>query len=73
MSQDDCAPERRDFLKALIGAVSTTGFAGASTFLIDGAPARGATAPNDPYKPSYFNDAEWRFINAAVDRLNSIE
>jgi gluconate 2-dehydrogenase gamma chain len=71
MEHDDWIPERRGFLKAVFGAVSAAGLTGAATgaVLAGAAPADAATPPTDPYKPTYFNDPEWRFVNAAVDRL----
>lgn len=32
-------------------------------------PPAPATATNKPYAPTYFTDAEWAFIQAAIDRL----
>ena len=71
MSQDDSGPKRRDFLKTVLAAASTASFAGAPTgALLAGATAARADSSSDgAYKPSYFDDVEWRFINAAVDRL----
>jgi len=70
MSNDKLVSERRGFLKTILMA-STVGFTGGSTgsFLLGGTPAH-ADAPSDgAYTPQYFNDAEWRRVNAAVDRL----
>ena len=71
MADDDWIPERRGFLRAVLGAVSAAGLSGAATgALVPGAPpAHAAAPPADPYEPTYFNDPEWRFLNAAVDRL----
>jgi gluconate 2-dehydrogenase gamma chain len=61
--------ERRGFLKSIVG-VSAAGLAGAVGILPDRHDEAHAAATDvQPYKPNYFNDAEWRFINAAVDRL----
>jgi gluconate 2-dehydrogenase gamma chain len=54
---------RRDFLKvAAPAAIAVT----------QGLASAQAASPADPqakYSPVYFNETEWRFINAAVDRL----
>jgi gluconate 2-dehydrogenase gamma chain len=54
---------RRDFLKvAAPAAIAVTqGLAPAQSAAPPG--------PQEKYSPVYFNETEWRFINAAVDRL----
>jgi gluconate 2-dehydrogenase gamma chain len=71
MTHDDRVPERRDFLKSVLGAMSVAGLAGGTTgsFLSTAARAHAATPATEVYKPTYFTEAEWRFLNAAVDRL----
>ena len=71
MPHDDLASERRGFLRSILGAVSAAGLAGAATSppLTGSTPAYASSPSDGSYKPNYFNDAEWRFINAAVDRL----
>jgi gluconate 2-dehydrogenase gamma chain len=61
--------ERRGFLKGIVG-VSAAGLAG-SVGIVPGPhdEARAATPDVEHYQPNYFNDTEWRFVNAAVDRM----
>jgi gluconate 2-dehydrogenase gamma chain len=67
MSDQDHRRERRSFLRLAIGAVPGALLAtGGTGTALAGADA--AAAAND-YKPTYFTDGEWQFINAAVDRL----
>jgi gluconate 2-dehydrogenase gamma chain len=52
---------RRDFLKVAAPA--------AIAITQSGVPARPAEDAAAPYAPTFFNAAEWKFINSAVDRL----
>jgi len=52
---------RRDFLKVAAPA--------AIAITQSGVPARPAEDAPAPYAPTFFNAAEWKFINSAVDRL----
>jgi|SRR5580692_1084874 gluconate 2-dehydrogenase gamma chain len=55
--------DRRQFLLGVVPAATlgTLGVAGCSS--------NGPTPPSSSYAPTYFNTAEWAFINAAVARL----
>lgn len=67
----DSSPPRRRFLQKVVAVVpASTLAAGAATWetaQADTGTSAASTAPD--YKPTYFADAEWRFINAAVDLL----
>jgi gluconate 2-dehydrogenase gamma chain len=52
---------RRDFLKVAAPA--------AIAITQSGVPARPAEDAPAPYAPTFFNAAEWKFVNSAVDRL----
>jgi gluconate 2-dehydrogenase gamma chain len=71
MTHDDRVPERRDFLMRVLGAMTVAGLSGSTpgSLLPNVARAHAATPATEVYKPTYFTDAEWRFLNAAVDRL----
>lgn len=65
-------PTRRSLIKGMVFIpIGVAGAAGAvrglqSANAADAVAAEGK--PND-YKPTFFNDVEWRFLGAAVDRL----
>jgi len=68
MSNGDAFPHRRSFLKgALVPATALLG-GGADAIFPRAAAADSASAFGN-YQPTYFTDAEWKFINAATDRL----
>src|ERR1700723_3072252 len=56
---------RRDFLKGAAPA--------AIALTQSGIPARSAEDAPPDYAPTFFNVAEWKFINAAVDRLIPVD
>ncbi|MEJ0027153.1 MAG: gluconate 2-dehydrogenase subunit 3 family protein [Rhizomicrobium sp.] len=62
MSDDEKFRQRRLFLKGALGAVPAGALLGAGL-----GTAAQSSAP--AYKPTYFTPAEWKFINAAADRL----
>jgi gluconate 2-dehydrogenase gamma chain len=62
MSNDDVSKSRRRFLQSGLVTLPAVGLFGASDLLK-------AADPIPPYQPTFFSDPEWRFIQAAVDRL----
>ena len=79
MSSEKTNNSRRDFLvksMALIptvviggGSVGAIGVAASATAQAASAPSAGGNATSSDWKPQFFNDREWLFINAAVARL----
>jgi gluconate 2-dehydrogenase gamma chain len=69
---NDQEPRRR-FLRQVLAIVpaATVGTGTALTQTACSSPSAtpSAAASSTPYSPTYFTDAEWSFINAAVDRL----
>jgi gluconate 2-dehydrogenase gamma chain len=72
MSDDTQSPSRRNLIKSMvfvpIGAVAAT----ATVRALQPATAADANAPEgkpDAYTPAFFNQVEWKFLTAAVDRL----
>jgi gluconate 2-dehydrogenase gamma chain len=72
MSDDTQSPSRRSLIKSMmfvpIGAVAATGAVRA----LSTATAADANAPEgkpNAYTPTFFNQVEWKFLSAAVDRL----
>jgi gluconate 2-dehydrogenase gamma chain len=72
MSDDTQSPSRRNLIKSMvfvpIGAVAATG----AVRVLSTATAADANAPEgtpNAYTPTFFNQVEWKFLNAAVDRL----
>jgi gluconate 2-dehydrogenase gamma chain len=72
MSDDTQSPSRRNLIKSMmfvpIGAVAATGAVRA----LSTATAADANAPEgkpNAYTPTFFNQVEWKFLSAAVDRL----
>jgi gluconate 2-dehydrogenase gamma chain len=66
------SPSRRTLLKSLVFVPMAAGAAGAIHGGLQNAAAAAGAAPEgkpNPYSPTFFNADEWRFINAAVDRL----
>lgn len=65
------SPSRRKFFKGLslipVTAVALSGCTKASPD--PATPATLSGSPAQAYKPEFFNDAEWAFVNAACDRL----
>lgn len=57
---------RRNFLKGALTAIPLTAFA---TTPFDNMSARADELSQNTYTPTYFNEAEWSFIQAAADRL----
>jgi len=72
MSEEKPPGSRRTLLKSLMFVPMAAGAAGALQATLQDAGAAAATPqegkPN-PYTPTFFNADEWRFLNAAVDRL----
>ncbi|NEI72432.1 gluconate 2-dehydrogenase subunit 3 family protein [Rhizobium lusitanum] len=64
MSGSESFTNRRGFLLGAMKVVPAAALLSGSQAVI----AEAATTP-EGYKPTYFNDEEWRFIIAAVDRL----
>jgi gluconate 2-dehydrogenase gamma chain len=62
MPNDDISKSRRRFLKGGLVTLPAAGLFGASELLK-------ASEPVAPYQPTFFTEPEWRFIQAAVDRL----
>jgi gluconate 2-dehydrogenase gamma chain len=79
MSSEKTNNSRRDFLvksMALIptvviggGSVGAIGVAASATAQASSAPSASGNATSSDWKPQFFNDREWLFINAAVARL----
>ncbi|HHT2831152.1 gluconate 2-dehydrogenase subunit 3 family protein [Klebsiella aerogenes] len=79
MSSEKTNNSRRDFLvksMALIptvviggGSVGAIGVATSATAQAASAPSAGGNAASSDWKPQFFNDREWLFINAVVARL----
>ena len=79
MSSEKTNNSRRDFLvksMALIptvviggGSVGAIGVAASATAHAASAPSAGGNTASSDWKPQFFNDREWLFINAAVARL----
>lgn len=74
-SPSDPPRARRRFLQASIALVPAASLAGCD-FGKSGTPAADAAVPASagrtdagPYKPLFFDATEWRFVNAACDRL----
>lgn len=71
---DNTEPRRR-FLQQIVAVVPATTLAGSAGVVAASAAAPAAAAPGaaapaaKPYAPLFFNDAEWKFLQAAVDRL----
>jgi gluconate 2-dehydrogenase gamma chain len=59
--------ERRNFLRGTLGVVPAIALTGGGVCLAP--PAQAAPVPTPAYKPTYFNEAEWAFLNAATERL----
>jgi gluconate 2-dehydrogenase gamma chain len=66
MSESDKPNGRREFLRKL-SIIPIAGVAGAG--LATSVSATAATSAESDYKPTFFNDKEWLFINMACDRL----
>ncbi|QJE02966.1 gluconate 2-dehydrogenase subunit 3 family protein [Massilia forsythiae] len=72
MSDDKQSPSRRRLIKSLVFVPMGVGAAGALHGGLQTAGAAATAAPEgkpNPYTPTFFNADEWRFLNAAVDRL----
>jgi gluconate 2-dehydrogenase gamma chain len=70
MSTDDAFHRRRNFLRGALGAVPAAAFPAASSVALSSAAlAESPAAATGDYRPTYFTDAEWRFVSAAVARL----
>jgi len=72
MPEEKQSPSRRTLLKSLVFVPMAAGAAGAIQGGLQHAGAAGGATPEgkpNPYTPKYFNADEWRFLNAAVDRL----
>ncbi len=81
MSSEKTNNSRRDFLVKSMALIPTVVIGGAGAGAIGVAtsataqaaptsePASGNTAAASDWKPQFFNDREWAFINAAVARL----
>jgi hypothetical protein len=70
MSQDK--EPRRRFLRQVLAIVpAATTLGGATTVAVSQQAIADSSEPGKPraYTPTYFNAAEWAFINAAVDHL----
>ncbi len=63
---EEIAIQRRKFLKGALGAIPLATLA---TTPFENLSARAAELGAQDYKPTYFTDAEWRFLQAATDRL----
>jgi len=70
MTQNTEQPRRR-FLQQIAAVVPATTLAGSAGVVAATAttPATAATAEAKPYTPTFFTDAEWKFVQAAVDHL----
>lgn len=61
---------RRQFLRRMLAAVPTASLATGAAFSQSACkPAAPPAAAPKPYQPDYFTADEWRFLEAAVDRL----
>jgi gluconate 2-dehydrogenase gamma chain len=72
MSEDQKSQSRRRLIKSLVFMPMGVGAAGALQSGLQTAGAAGTAAPEgkpDPYSPTFFTPDEWRFVNAACDRL----
>jgi gluconate 2-dehydrogenase gamma chain len=72
MSDDQQSSSRRTLLKSLVFVPMAAGAAGAMHGGLQSAGAAPTVAPEgkpDPYTPAFFTPDEWRFVNAAADRL----
>jgi gluconate 2-dehydrogenase gamma chain len=69
MSNGDAFPHRRVFLKGVLGAAPAAAFlGGGADAIVSRAVAADSRSAGD-YQPTFFNETEWRFVNAATDRL----
>jgi gluconate 2-dehydrogenase gamma chain len=72
MSDEKNSQSRRRLIKSLVFMPMGVGAAAALHGGVQNAGAAGAVAPEgkpDAYTPTYFTPDEWRFVNAAADRL----
>jgi gluconate 2-dehydrogenase gamma chain len=69
MNEEDAFQQRRNFLKSALAAVPATVFVGGGGTMLSASAALGDSPSASGYQPTYFDAAEWRFINAATDRL----
>ena len=72
MSDEQQPNSRRRLIKSLVFVPMAAGAAGALHGGLNAAGAAATAAPEgkpDPYSPKYFTPDEWRFVNAAIDRL----
>jgi gluconate 2-dehydrogenase gamma chain len=70
MSHRDAFPHRREILKAVLGAAPAAAFlGGGADAIVSRAAAADSSSAGGNYQPTFFNEAEWRFVNAATDRL----
>ena len=72
MSDDKQSPSRRTLLKSLVFVPMAAGAGAVIQGGLQNAGAAATAAPEgkpDAYTPKFFNADEWRFLNAAVDRL----
>jgi gluconate 2-dehydrogenase gamma chain len=69
MANNEAPFGRRNFLVGAFGVVPAIALAGGGTCLSVGGASAVAALPAPHYKPTYFNDTEWEFLNAATERL----
>jgi gluconate 2-dehydrogenase gamma chain len=69
MSEDQQSPSRRRLIKNLFFVPIGVASAAASVQVLQTAVAKPDDANPNPYRPSFFNADEWRFIVSACDRL----
>ncbi|MBY4673921.1 gluconate 2-dehydrogenase subunit 3 family protein [Burkholderia multivorans] len=69
MSKKTIFRSRRNFLSTTLTSVPALGLLGSSTLLSSTAAVQAADQSTSAYEPRYFNQQEWAFVNAAVDRL----
>ena len=66
-TKDDVSVRRRNFLRSTLGVVPAIALSGGGACIVPAVKA--SPAPTPDYKPVYFSDAEWAFVNAAAERL----
>lgn len=70
MSQDHQSPSRRNLIKSLVLIpIGVAGAAGTMQALKPAYAAAQGEGKANPYSPTFFNAAEWRFVIACCDRL----
>lgn len=69
MSKKTTFHSRRNFLSQALVSVPAVGLLGGAVVLPSAKAAQASDAPRSSYEPRYFNQKEWAFVSAAVDRL----